>query len=66
MRPADENTGRCDKHAVYVPKPRKPRVKPPLEKTVVQAIREALLAEGCWVKVHIIVNRNFKHTGLGD
>ncbi len=51
----------CDKHRVYVPP-----TKPELEQPIKLRIRDALVAAGCMAKIHVVDNRIFKHTGLGN
>lgn len=63
-RPAKLPSCFCDKHAVYIEKPRKPRAKTELEQPIKMRIRDALIAEGCMVKVHNVDNRQMA-TGLG-
>ncbi len=64
VRPSVLDNARCDKHAIYVPKPKKPRAKPELEQPIKMRIRDALIAAGCMVKVHNVDNRQMA-TGLG-
>ncbi len=64
LRKTTVGNARCDKHAIYAPKAKKPRVKPELEQPIKFRIRDALIAEGCMVKVHNVDNRQMS-TGLG-
>ena len=52
---------KCHAPVVYVP-----RAKPEREQPIKLRIRDALVAEGCMVKIHVVDNRIFKHTGLGN
>ncbi len=53
---------RCDKHAVYIARP---RVKQEREKPIRERVVAALVAEGVMVKVHTIDNRHTQASGLG-
>ncbi len=56
--------GRCDKHAVYMPRPKAKRKKAELEGPIKARIRAALVQAGAFVMVHDVDNRLGK-TGLG-